>query len=159
PQLSVEPAIINLTATRGGQPVSGKLQVNNRGGGTLVFRASVIAQSAAASGWLSVKPDSGTTSIASPASLVVTGNPQTLEAGTHSGRIRIAPDGGDALFVDVFMTVSAGRQTMVLSQSGLTFTAVAQGGATPPQTFGVLNAGDGVMEWSAAASTLSGGPW
>ena len=44
-----------------------------------------------------------------------------------------------------------------LSQSGLTFTAVEQGGVVPVQTFAVLNVGAGVMNWSASAKTLSGG--
>src|SRR5262249_10593949 len=61
--------------------------------------------------------------------------------------------------IDVFFTVSATSRTMLLSQSGLTFTAVVQGGAVPAQNFGILNTAEGVMDWSAAASTLAGGPW
>src|SRR5262249_14504668 len=55
------------------------------------------------------------------------------------------------------MTVSAIQQTILLSQTGLTFIAVAGGGAVPSQNFGVLNIGRGVMQWAASTSTLSGG--
>ena len=48
---------------------------------------------------------------------------------------------------------------MLLSQAGLTFTGVAQGGAPLPQTFGILNTGSGTMNWSASVSTLSGSNW
>ncbi|HEY2012339.1 MAG TPA: hypothetical protein VGH38_02510 [Bryobacteraceae bacterium] len=153
-QLVVETATINLTATQGSQPVSRNLQVRNGGSGSLVFHAAVSGGS-----WLSVQPANGTATIASPASIVVTGNPQGLDAGTYAGHLLVTPDSGDAIQIDVFMTVSASRQVMLLSQSGLTFTAVAQGGATPSQNFGILNTGDGVMDWSALASTLAGGSW
>ena len=56
------------------------------------------------------------------------------------------------------MTVAAGTETILLSQTGLTFAAVVGGGAPPSQNFGVLNIGQGVMNWSAASTTLSGGP-
>ena len=56
------------------------------------------------------------------------------------------------------ITVAAGTQTILLSQTGLTFTAVVGGGAAPSQNFGVLNIGQGTMNWSVASTTLSGGP-
>src|SRR5262249_47876434 len=66
---------------------------------------------------------------------------------------------GEQIGVPVTMTISAAQQTMLLSQTGLTFTAVAGGGAVPSQTLGVLNIGQGIMNWSVQASKLSGGPW
>ena len=155
PHLGVESTSVNLTATKGGHADTKKLLVLNRGSGTVLFRAVASGGS-----WLTVQPDSGSATVASPATLVVTGDPQSLDAGTYTGRIVITPGGGDPVTIDVFMTVSdAGRQTMLLSQSGLTFTAVAQGGSAPAQSFGVLNTSEGLMEWSAAGSTLSGGSW
>jgi len=41
----------------------------------------------------------------------------------------------------------------------LSFTAVAQGGVPLPQNFGILNKGQGSMNWNATAATLSGGNW
>src|SRR6185436_20740823 len=42
--------------------------------------------------------------------------------------------------------------------TGMSFTAVAQGGVVPSQTFGVVNVGTGVLNWTASTSTLAGGP-
>ena len=44
------------------------------------------------------------------------------------------------------------------TQSGLLFTGV-EGGAVPSQSFGIVNAGEGVMNWTLEATTLSGGNW
>ena len=128
PQLGVESTSVNLTASKGGHADTKKLLVLNRGSGTVLFRAVASGGS-----WLTVQPDSGSATVASPATLVVTGDPQWLDAGTYTGRIVITPGGGDPVAIDVFMTVNAGRQTMLLSQNGLTFTAVAQGGARSPR--------------------------
>ena len=49
-------------------------------------------------------------------------------------------------------------QELLLSQSGLTFSAVAAGGSVPPQSFRVLNVGVGAMNWTASTDTFSGGP-
>ncbi len=47
--------------------------------------------------------------------------------------------------------------SIALSQTGLTFTAAA-GGAAPPQSFNVINNGQGSMNWTATASLIGGGP-
>ncbi len=47
--------------------------------------------------------------------------------------------------------------SLQVSQAGLTFTAVQNGGAIPPQTFGVLNPGSGTLNSTVQTSTLSGG--
>jgi uncharacterized protein (TIGR03437 family) len=58
------------------------------------------------------------------------------------------------------MTITANPLVMLLSQSGLTFTAVQNGGAIPAQTFGVLSLGSGTLNWSVQTSTLpSSGRW
>ena len=48
---------------------------------------------------------------------------------------------------------------MLISQNALTFNAVSQGGMPLPQAFGILNTGQGVLNWTASATTLSGGNW
>src|SRR5205807_1603760 len=48
---------------------------------------------------------------------------------------------------------------ILLSQAGLSFTAVEQGGLVPPQTFSILNLGTGPLRPAVSASTLSGGQW
>src|SRR6185436_10231670 len=59
--------------------------------------------------------------------------------------------------VPVTMTISAAPQSMVLTQTGLTFTAVAGFSGTLSRSVGVLNTGQGSMNWTVRSSTLSGG--
>ena len=56
------------------------------------------------------------------------------------------------------MTISDRDQVLSLSQSGLSYLAVAGGGVIPPQSFGVLNLGTGVLRWRVSTTTLDGGP-
>jgi uncharacterized protein (TIGR03437 family) len=86
----------------------------------------------------------------------VTANPAGLPAGAYTGSVTIRGAGATAT-VRVTMTVSANDRAILLSQSGLAFTAVARGGVAPPRTFEVINTGRGVVNWTATASTLAGG--
>jgi hypothetical protein len=153
-QLSVDPQTISVTANQGGQPQSANLQVINKGGGTLAFSAT-----ASGGNWLSVQPGSGSAAQGSPASLVVTADPRGLDPGSYSGIIQVSTPDSQQVSVKVYMAVGAVTQTILLSQTGLTFTVVAGGGSVPPQDFGILNTGQGLMQWTAQASTLTGGSW
>jgi uncharacterized protein (TIGR03437 family) len=153
-QLSVDPVTLSITTNQGGEPKSANLQVLNRGAGSLAFKAS-----SSVGAWLSVQPMQGTATQSSPASLVVTADPRGLDPGSYSGKILVSTADGQQAEVNVFVSVGAVKQTILLSQTGLTFTVVAGGGSVPPQDFGVLNTGEGLMQWSATASTLAGGSW
>ena len=89
----------------------------------------------------------------------VTANPGTLSPGVYSGQISIQAGSLALVIVPVIMTVSSNPQAVLLTQTGMSFTAVSQGGVVPPQTFGILNVGTGVMNWTAAATTTGGGNW
>src|SRR5438105_7563495 len=83
--------------------------------------------------WLSVTPTPGNIRFVAPASLVVTADPSALTPGTYTGRISIAgPD--RQVIVPVTVTVTEVQRTIVLSQTGLAFTAVSGGGVVPPQS-------------------------
>ena len=153
-QLGVDPVTVSITTNQGGEPRSSNLQVLNRGAGSLSFTANSSGGT-----WLSVQPQQGTATQGSPASLVVTADPRGLDPGSYSGKIVVATANGQQVEVKVFVTVGAVKQTIQLSQTGLTFTVVSGGGSVPPQDFGVLNTGEGLMQWSATASTLAGGSW
>jgi uncharacterized protein (TIGR03437 family) len=153
-QLGVDPTTISIATNQGGEPKNTNLQVLNRGGGSLTFTATPSGGN-----WLSVQPSQGSTTQGSPASLVVTADPRGLNAGSYSGKIVVATPDGQQVEVKVFVTVGAVKQTILLSQTGLTFTVVAGGGSLPAQDIGVLNTGEGLMQWSANASTLVGGSW
>ena len=122
----------------------------------------MIAVSAATNSggqWLSVSPASGKVTPATPVSLTIVATPGSLSAGTYTGTIVI--DGGAAgnIQVAVRMAISPIVSKILLSQTGLTFTGVSQGGAVLPQSFGILNVGNGVMNWTAKAVALTGSGW
>ncbi len=153
-QLSVGKQNFSFTALQGSAVQTGQLQISNAGAGSLSFTAA--ATTASGAGWLTVSPATGTATPSSPASLTITASPGNLMPGTYQGSISITGAGTTAT-VTVTLSVSAPGAVILLSQSGLRFTAVAQGSSPLPQTFGILNTGQGAMNWSAMSSTLSGG--
>ncbi len=156
PKLGVKPDNLSLSFVPRSSAITQTVVVSNEGGGALNFTAAATTTSGGA--WLSVSTNSGAATPSTPASLTVRANPAGLSPGTYSGRVSIANGStGEEATVPVTITVSAVQQTMQLTQTGLTFTAVAGGGFTPTQSFGVQNIGQGVMTWSASAETLSGG--
>ena len=158
-QLSVGSRNLSFVAVHGGAAQTRQVQIYNSGAGTLTVSAS--SNTATGGAWLSVSTASGRATASSPASLTVTANPGSLATGTYQGSIVIlATDASGQQYssaLAVTLSVSSAGATMLLSQSGLAFTAVAQGGTPLPQTFGILNTGQGSMNWSATSTTLSGG--
>ena len=152
--LSVSTPSVSLTSTAGGNAASQSLQVLNSGGGSLSFTASV----AAGSSWLSFSAQSNTATAAAPATLVVTANPGSLSPGTYTGAIAFTA-AGNTVTLPVTFSVSAPAGKLLISQNALTFQAVAQGGTPLPLVFSILNTGQGVLNWTAQATTLSGGNW
>jgi uncharacterized protein (TIGR03437 family) len=159
PHLGVDPVVgLTFSYTQASNPQTGRIVVTNLGGGTLAFQALAAATSDGA--WLTVSPQSGNATAAAPVSLVVTASPQGLSPGTYTGNVTVSSSTtGESVTIPVTMTVSAVQQTMLLSQTGLSFTSVAGGGVPPPQSIGILNTGQDVMNWSVSASTLSGSSW
>ena len=131
------------------------ITVSNSGGGPLPFTASVTLNSGPSVSWLTLTPSSGTATPATPAVLTVQADPTQLSPGTYTGQIVLASAAGSAT-VTVTMTITTNPLVLLLSQTGLTFTAVQNGGAIPPQTFSVLNLGSGTLNWSVQTSVLGG---
>jgi uncharacterized protein (TIGR03437 family) len=163
--VTAQPAALALSAqslpfalTAGSNPSSTQLTVSNQGSGTIRFIVS--ASTVTGGAWLQVSQQSGTVGPASPVNLTVTANPGNLAPGSYNGSITVAsPDTGQQITLPATLAISPAPAKIVLSQTGLTFTVVAQGGAPIPQTFGVLNTGSGPMPFTATATTLSGGGW
>ena len=152
PKLAVRPDTLSFAFVRGAAPATQTARIANDGGGTLDFTLQPGA------GWLKVAPAAGTAPAYGALSVAVTADPAGLAAGTYSAPLAVAGADGETQSVAVVMTVSAIRQSIQLPQSGLVFTAIAGAGATGPQTVAVLNTGQGIMSWTAEASTASGGP-
>lgn len=155
PQLGTNVPSISMSAAQASSPVTQNLQILNKGGGSLAFTATLTSGGGP---WLSLSSQSGTATPSVPATITLTATPGSLAAGTYSGAITIS-GAGSAVTVPVTLTISAPSGTMLVSQAGLTFNAVAQGGSPLAQVLGILNTGQGAFNWTASASTLSGGNW
>ena len=156
PSLGVDLPNVGFTAIQGGGPLTQTLNVLNTGGGSLAFTAT--ATTASGGSWLGISAASGTATPASPATLTVNATPGSLVPGTYTGTVAIT-GAGKTINVPVTLSVSAPTATILLSQSALSFSAVAQGGVPLVPNFGILNTGQGSMSWSATATTLTGGNW
>ena len=155
PLLSAQPSSEDFLYVQGAAAASRDLQVLNNGSGTLPFQVTIPA----ADTWLHVAPLSGSATATQPASLTVTADPSNLALGTYTSTITITA-GGQAKLIPATMTIASGAQSMVLSQSGLTFTGIAGVGSIATQIVNVLNVGLGNMPWTAQVTTLPpGGSW
>ncbi len=157
PVLAAGSAGINFAFVQGADPSSSTLSISNQGGGSIAFTA--VAATASGGDWLQTSPSSGTVTPGVNAPITVTATPGTLAAGAYTGTITITGAGGNVLQVPVNMAVSPAKSKILLSQDGITFTAVSQGGSPLPQSIGILNVGSGVMNWTAQVTTLSGSGW
>lgn len=154
PQQFVQPQSLSFAFVAGTAAKSQTLTVANLGGGTLSFTVKV--DNTGTIRWLSVDVTSGTATPVNPASINVTANPSQLTPGTYTGVITVTGSTGPVATVPVTMTITTVPQLIRLSQTGMTFTAVAGGGVVPPQSFSVLNAGQGTMDWTATVISRPG---
>jgi hypothetical protein len=142
--------------TQGSAATGRQITVFNTGGGTLKFTAQAASDDGS---WLSVTGDSSgnTATSSAPGVIAYTVDPGGLSPGIYTGAITVKdPESSDQSIVIVTMAVSQTAQSVVLSQNGITLNTVA--GSTEPasQSFAVLNAGGGVMNWTTTATTISG---
>jgi uncharacterized protein (TIGR03437 family) len=149
-RLVVNPASLSFQATSGfGAPAAQSLRIENAGDGALAWTASATSTGAT---WLTLSATSGN----APARIDVGANPSALPAGSYSGAITVTSSTtGQTLSVPVSLRVSRPAGELLLSQTGLFFRAVQQGGAEPPQALAVLNTGQGTVNWTARATA----PW
>ena len=157
PQLSVDTANLTFTFPAGAAAQTSQVRIVNGGGGSLAFTAS--ATTAAGSAWLSVTPASGSVTPGAPLALTVQANPTAVTPGTYTGAIAISTGAAGSVVIPVTMTLSSLPQALLLTQSGMSFVGVANGGVVPPQSFGIVNTGSGMLNWTATTSTLTGGNW
>ena len=154
-KLAVKPGSISFSLVQGGPQTTQTIAVSNQGGGTLNF--SVTATTLTGGSWLTASPPSSRATPALPSALTVTADPTGLIPGTYSGSVIVSSSTtGEILSIPVILAISGAQQTLNLSQTGLTFTAIAGGAVTSAPTVAVQNTGQGTMSWSASASSLAG---
>lgn len=149
PTLSVDKTNLSFPFPRHGSFRAQTLTVSNSGGGTLRFRAA--ATTSPGFHWLTLSPSSGQAMPATPVPLTVKADPAGLSPGTYTGQVTVAA-GSESRRVPVILIISAQDQAILLSQTGLSFVGVSQGGVLPSQSFSVLNIGSGAMRWKVSTS-------
>jgi uncharacterized protein (TIGR03437 family) len=152
----VDPRQLVFSLTQGAPASTQSLSLTSRNAKAINYTAS--ASTTTGTGWLSVSPG-GTVNPFQSSAATVTVTAGQLVAGTYSGTVALVLDSGENFKVPVLLTVTGSQQSLVLSQTGLSFQAVQGGAATPPQPISVLNGGTGSLNFTTAASTLGGGPW
>jgi uncharacterized protein (TIGR03437 family) len=157
PKLLLDGEYFDFTYTEQSVARSETLVISNDGSGELVFSADVQPDPGA--NWLSLTPDAGTATPATPAQLTLVADPAGLPTGTYTAAIRISSPVVATVDIPVTMTIASAEQVILLSQTGLSFQAEEDGGVVPPQSFGVLNLGSGVMGWTISTETSDGGDW
>ena len=157
PSAAVMPTALRFQFVAGAAASSQTLSISNAGGGSL----SLSVQTTTSSGtWLSASAASVNIGAYGVTQVQIQSNPTGLGPGTYSGTITIASTSpAQSILVPVTTIVTAVSQTILIPQSGLTFFAVQAGGLPPPQTFNILNAGQGQMSWTTSVSVVSGGEW
>jgi uncharacterized protein (TIGR03437 family) len=155
----LDPRSFSFSFARSTPAQSQRLTISNAGGGTVNFTAAATVSTPTGTKSLTLSQTSGQVSPSSPAILTVTADPAALGIGpgTFTGTVSVTA-GSTTLSVPVTITISALDQAILLSQRGLFFTAVAQGGVVPPQTFAVRNIGTGVVAWTAKAIPIPATP-
>jgi hypothetical protein len=155
--LAVQPTSLSFRSAAGGAaPAAQSLSIANAGGGTLSWTAQVSSGGA----WLSVSPTAGSASPGLASIVQVTAKTSGLTAGNYGGSITISsPTTNQTQTVAVSLSVTQANQRLLVGQSGFFFTGVEGGTIVPPQAIGILNVGQGVMNWTIERSTASGGNW
>ena len=157
-QLVVEPSSLTMeSAAAASDPPIQTLRISNAGGGTLAWTART--ETTSGGNWLSVSPASGSFPAGSAATVQVSVNVTGLAAGVYSGTVVVeSSTSKETRRVPVTLLLSE-AQTILVSQNGLLFTGVEGGTVVPSQSIGILNTGQGVMNWTVRTETLSGGTW
>ncbi|MEP7362270.1 MAG: SMP-30/gluconolactonase/LRE family protein [Acidobacteriota bacterium] len=157
PRMSLNTHLIAISVTEGSEGQSAEIVVNNTGSGSLEFSAAPEDGSSAA--WLSIVSGAGTATPTVPGKVNFFVDPKALAPGAYSSEIHVRNASGQDEAVSINLTITAVQNLIVLSQSGFNFTAVAGGGAPLPQVLSLLNTGRGELQWTAEATTLTGGGW
>ncbi|HTW64698.1 MAG TPA: hypothetical protein VME17_08790 [Bryobacteraceae bacterium] len=154
PKLSTDTPQLTFSLTSAAQSQS--LQVLNAGSGEINF---YVQFTGAAAVGLSSSIQQGSTQPGLPAAISITADPSKLPSGTSSASLLILGTNLQYVTIPITVTVSQIPAQLALSQGGFTFVSAPGGGVTPPQIFQVLNSGSGTFNWTAQASTVSGGNW
>ncbi len=125
---------------------------------TLGLGWNASASTSGGGNWLTVNPASGSV----PGSITVTPNVTGLAPGTYQGTVTVqSPLATPSVqTANITLTVTAAPPaTLSLNPGSLSFTAQTGAGNPAPQTLRIGSSGRGTLNWTATATTTSGGNW
>ncbi len=156
--VAADGSYVTLSAGTGGEPVQGSLSVANSGGGLLHYTAKVLPGTGG--NWLTLPSTEGNIVPSGGTALSFSADPSAVPgAGTWKSQIEV-DGGGASAIVTVDFAVAQPNPSILLSQTGLTFSLIQGASAPPPQTVDIFNANSGSMVWQAQFTTLpAGGTW
>jgi uncharacterized protein (TIGR03437 family) len=152
PQMKLSTTDLRRTVNNGSPAVAGFVRVLNAGGGTLNYSVT-----AGAASWLTIGCGAqGSATSSTPGTICVQLSPASLSPATYFDSLTVTA-AGQQVAANVTLQVSSSASSILLSSTGMTFTAVAGASAATPasQTVAVLNAGPGTMNWTAQISGSS----
>lgn len=154
--LTVVPGILNFSGQAGSStPLEQTLTVQNSGGGSLAFRASIVSGSP----WVSIAPVSGTVSQGNPAAVTVTVNAQALSAGSYQDVIQFA-SAANTVNVPVSLFASAAGAVIWANPTGVLFNMVQGQPLNVTQSITISDQGSPgtTVNWTAAPAANPGVP-
>jgi uncharacterized protein (TIGR03437 family) len=134
PQLFVNTAPINLTSSSGGNIQSGYTEVNNRGGGHLIWAATISYTND--SGWLTLYPDNGIDNT----TIRVDASPVNLTPGTYQAVLTVyaGPQPGSASIPITFVVTAQAPPTAIPTVSSVVNGASFAAGPAVPGSIASL---------------------
>ncbi len=154
PVLALSKNVQSFALPQGSPAIQGQLTVMNSGGGTLHYSAQAVCDPN--SGWMTLTGGAtGAVTSSSPGAVVFAVDPTGFNPSTTNCRIVVTDtdSGAQATFTGT-LSINKLSQIMSLSQTGMTFTAVAGGSPVQPQSFAVFNQGQGNLAWTTQAQTI-----
>ena len=164
PALQLTPAALSFTGTDGGSsPPPQVVTVSNPGVLALQWNATSVTNDG--SNWLSVNPSSGTVTKGSSQAAIINVNTSVMLPGVYNGSVTFASNGVVAatnspqtIYVTLVVLPQCGIQ---VSPGALTFDGVY---LQPPPAQKIMSVGvsqgcSSALNWSASATTSSGGKW
>ena len=153
---TVFPQNLNFSAQTGAPAVAAqRITVSSAVAG---LRWSTLASTQTGGNWLSVSPSAGT----APSTIDVRVDVASLSAGIYQGTVTVDVPGASpptqAVSVELTVTPALPAE-LAVEPSSLTLEGLFGDGSLPIETLRISNAGGGTLDWTAQASTVTGGNW
>ena len=149
-ELYVDTNAINIQVIDNGAS-SEKFVVTNNGSGTLAYEVTLPTTAS----WLSLAPAGNkfTLTAGQSATFTVTANgSQATTLGEHTAAIQLTSNGGNATITVTMNKVDSAQPVLQLNDTPVSF-----GNTATSATFGIQNAGGGILNWRVEYMTAA--PW